>query len=77
MEVTILIAPDGRLVLAVENQGGLTFEQVKTRLTQLKTQLLSEGMQVVFDDKVEQHIHGPEGRHVSGDVSHFNRPHFH
>lgn len=73
MEITLLVAPDGKLVLTVENQGGLTFAQAKAKLVALKAQLQAEGLPVNFSDEVEQHIHGTEGRHVSGDISHFNR----
>jgi isochorismate hydrolase len=63
MNGQIVFAPNGQLVVAIDNDGVSTFEEAAAKITALKAALKQLGVPLVFTGEVEQHVHAdPQGR---------------
>lgn len=77
MKGTIVFAPDGSTVIAIENDGVSTFEEAASKLSALKKELAALGIPLTFTGEVERHVHtDPRDRllahagHSHGGASH-------
>lgn len=72
MIVDVIIADDGSVVLSVDNTEGLTFEEAKAKLEDVRERLGAAGAPIVFEGDVERHVHPhEEGRvHSHGGQTH-------
>lgn len=62
MQVKLVMAADGSMVCAVDNEQGVTYEEAARRLQVLRN-VLGE-LPILFTGEVERHVHGPESVHV-------------
>lgn len=64
MELEIIIAPDGSVAIAVDNQDNLTFEEASQKIKKFQEAADLAGVPIQWSGEIERHSHGPDGQHV-------------